>query len=212
MTNQGTGIDINRRNAFAASFNQYPTVLEQFATNNAFLKYPITGEERAPKETEIHAIMQICMAQFCVRLIQTRARGATDAMQEFAKGAVDRYHAYHRELLGGLAIQAPANYRTALMHIEQGMADVIFHALASEAAMIDQAQSLHASMAKAKEEGHIDHDISPYPDDFNEGGFWRDVFLALTMNQRRSHPRWVEPVQGIILNHFDQFQMALDPE
>jgi hypothetical protein len=174
-------ISIDRRNAFASAFNRYPDVLNVFARDNCKIVDPRTAET---KIGGIDAISRICMAQFAVRLVKTRAKNAGPALAWFGFETVNRYIQYKKSLIGELEIIADEKYRRALHNFEQGMVAVIFAALAEEA--------------------NID------PENFVEKDFWHDVFLALAQNQSRAHPLWINPLQTVILDHLWEFQTALE--
>lgn len=176
-------IDINRRNAFAWAFKQYPGILEIFAENHCVLVDPTNGDRHPPSQNQRKFIMQIMMAQFFVRLLKTRARGGNPPMDAFAVKAVHAYLALKRKLIPVLEIEADIKYQTAVNALEQHMAATIFEALHTEAVMVDN--------------------------DFDEADFWLDVFMAFVQNQKKHHPLWNLPVQAIITDRLPEFKQAL---
>lgn len=204
-------VNIQRRNAFAAAFNQYPTILERFARDNCTLKSPFEGGEVAKKESDEKAIMQILLAQFCVRLLNTRANGATSAIEDFVTGCMERYHEFHKKHLGALIIEAPPQYRAAIVEIESNMAALIMHSLAAEAEVIDAATSVYAAAMKhyRDEDMPPPDDLKP-PEDIDEGSFWHDIFLALCQNQQKHHPLWTTPVNFVVLDHVNEMKAAFN--
>jgi hypothetical protein len=204
------GINLQRRNALARAFAQYPYVLEHFA-KECSLKNSITGAERALTPGEECDVMRMCMAQFCVRLIKTRAQNASAAFQQFSNECTARYSDYVTKRFGVFIVQASAEYRQALLVVEQNMTNTIFEVLAAEADIIETAhQAYHKLKAEAPNEHSIPDDIKE-PEDMDEGGFWHDVFLALAENQVRHHPLWIDPIQKVVLNELPSLKMALDP-
>lgn len=177
------GIDIKRRSAFAQAFKDYPGLLASF-TDFTTLTDPKTGKTRpTTTKAEKHAVMQILMAQFATRLVRTRAQNAdTPDMAWFGFTLGHRYLGYKKSLLADLEIEAEAKYRRAITAVENNMATAIMSALATEAGL---------------------------PGDFDEPGFWRDVFLSFLQNQQREHPPWHHPIQYIVLDHMPEFEKAL---
>lgn len=197
-------IDIERRSAFASAFAQYHTIIEQFVINTCRFHNPLVKDEMVvPDNRLMHAAMQICMAQFCVRMMQTRAIRAPTPLRHAVNAIIDNYHSYKTRKIGSLAITSPPHYRQAIQQIEQNMSDIIMHALQAEANGVKTAALAYASIEDPPE------DILP-PEDFDEAGFWHDVFLSLTMNQRSHHPNWMEPVQTVVLNNIPDLRAAFN--
>lgn len=189
-------INIQRQQAFSAAFNQYPDILEQFAKNNVNL-VDMQGNPFPKRENHTLLIMELLMAQFITRLIQTRATNSeSPLMKEFAEFTVQRYKNMTTKNIGMLQMYADDKYRGALNHIENGMATVILNALVQEAE-IDEV---------AEENGNANRE-------FDEADFWHDVMLGLGAYYRKSrHPKWWHVTQEMFINHKAEFKKALDDE
>jgi hypothetical protein len=202
-------IDINRRDALAKAFKLYPNVLDQFVIGHAELAEYTRGEGYIPvseieTENAEMKIMQICMAQFCTRLVRTRAANSgNSALEEFSDKTVERYKDYQRQLVGARVILAPEKYRKALTTFENNMVKTILEALDTE---VEIEVAAYHKRAEEIKNGPV-----PKMEEYDEASFWHDVFLSLTMNQAKHHPSWAHPVNRVVLDHIHDFKSALVP-
>lgn len=206
-------INIHRRNALAASFNMYPDILEQFVINHCELcgELPDGQLIKMDKAKFLKDMMQICMAQFCVRVLQSRANNAnSSALDNFVTESIDRYHKFTRDRIGNMVVTAPESYRKAMAHYENNMGSIIFAALTEEARIIETVAEKRAELVAGMEGEILPGELPPEPEDIDEGAFWHDVFLALAQNQRPRHPLWITPIQEVVLNHLPEFKAALN--
>lgn len=191
-------INVERQRAFSAAFNQYPDILAQFATNH--VKF-VTPDNRpfvpADRERMTQHVMELLLAQYITRLFQTRARNSdSERMKEFAEFTVARYKQLTMKYIGALSMTAEDKYRKALNHIEAGMAQAIFAALAEEA-----------------EIDTLANDNGKDNSQFDEADFWHDIMLALGSYYRKGrHPRWWIVTQYMYLDHKKEFSDALKEE
>lgn len=175
-------IDLKRREAFQYAFKNYPDYLRVFSENHCNLVNPRTGERPLMTSVEFPNIQKLLMAQFATRLVRTRLKDGPPAALDFGFTTGQRYHDYRKTIMGGLDVEADAAYQRALNAIEQNMAGTIMTALAAEANMTQE---------------------------FEEVDFWRDVFLSFVSNQKNGDPKWVLPLQAVILSHMPEFKLAL---
>lgn len=192
-------ISIERRNAFTRAFALYPQLIEKFVENNVTLHNTLTGNEREPSGSdEKKRIMEIIMAQFFTRLVQTRClqMNPNPALQKFANHTVMRYHDMRIRKLGANEVLAEDRYRTALNAYEQNMSEVILTSLVEELAII----------AGDQQPGDNDNQFP----DWDEVDFWTDVFLSFGTNSRPHWPNWTLTAQEIFLDCKEHFRKALD--
>lgn len=191
-------INVQRQQAFAAAFNQYPDILESFVERNVSLYDPLSETSRRYSSlSEKQMCMSLLMAQFITRLIQTRAKNSdSKLMTEFAEFTVQRYKNLTTKYIGTLVLQADDKYLRALNTVEQGMVNLIFEALMREAEIDEVAEENHDQNRE-----------------FDEADFWHDVMLALgTYYRKNRHPRWWNVTQEMFMDHKAEFRKALEDE
>lgn len=180
-------LDIQRRMAFAKAFKQYPIILEAFVDAHVWLESP-KDTKTPPARLKLNTgqkwfAMQVLMAQFCVRIVKTRARNGSPEMGWFAFEAAARYASFKQMLFKDLDLAGDPKYLVALQQVENNMATMIFEALSVEG--------------------------SGPEDEFSEPDFWHDIFLSFAENQRRGHPLWMTPIQQVVLGYMPDFARAL---
>lgn len=199
-------IDIQRRNAFAHAFVLYPEILTQMAGHTSLYLEGVGAYD--PSRDIRFKLPLVYLAQFAVRLIQTRAqRSDSNALALFSQQMVKRYVEYRESIVGNEEIHCAAKHREALLVVEQGMADQIFGALKVEAECALEA------MAKGEvDKANTDKRLvgKGKVSDFSEVDFWRDVFLSFIQNWKPGFPQWADPLQYIFLDHIKDFADALD--
>lgn len=183
--------DIARRKAFAQAFKDYPDYLERFVTDHCDLVGPNGGDVLLTSSAPQNAMMQICMAQFLTRIIRTRCNNSTPDLAGFGMETAGRYNDLKKRLIGDMEIMTEEKYQRALNAIEQNMANLIFQALAEEAAIDLQSNA---------------------PGTFDEIDFWIDVISAFKLTQKSHHPIWNLALNKVFLNHASQFRRALKSE
>lgn len=191
-------INIARRNAFAKTdfFKNYPSILEQFALQNVKLVNPFKKDDEGEKVSDPEqkkAVMECMMAQFVVRLFQTRAINGDDEenenLEDFLDALVQRYHDFRIKRIGGLEVFADSKYIAALNAYEQEMSNLIFYTLGEEVRAIEGTSA----------EGS-----------FVEADYWFDILLALCANGRTYWPKWHLVMQEMILDHMQAFRFAIE--
>jgi len=197
-------INLARRDAFSKAFRQYEAVLDSFVRRDV----KIIRSDDAQPAFRPEWVKRILVMQFVVRLLKSRAKGGTQAINWFAFEATSRYISERQNLFGTAAITASDKYRAALTTYEQGLADTIFQALVAESSI----ECCKFSVPEDEQpEGQTvcgkSRDVKCPHEEFVEVDFWRDIFIALAGQNMHEYGR---ALHVIVLDHMAEFKDALD--